>query len=355
MKCAWWFLSPLLLASAALAGCGLVGSTSQTAGSDLAVTTVAGDVGELGSSDGVGTAALFRSPSSAVAVGSTLYVVDTGNGAVRALDLATHAVSTVAVGFTNPRGIATDGTSLYVADTYAHVIQRIDLVTPGVSVFAGASGTQGSADGVGGAARFSYPYGIACDGANLYVSDTYNETVRVIVISTQNVSTLAGTAGAIGSANGTGAAARFFFPYGLAVVGTDLYVADSSNYTLRRIVISTGAVTTVAGQLGTPGTTDAAGLAAAFDQPTGIATDGSKVYIADAYNHTIRQFDPGSTQVTTIAGLPRDPGSSDGDRYAPSGVYVHKPSQLNGPFGLAETGGVLYVTDTGNQTIRRIQ
>ena len=118
----------------------------------------------------------------------------------------------------------------------------------------------GFTDGTGAAARFFWPEGITTDGMNLYVCDTYNNTIRKIVIATGAVTTLAGTAGggpfdsmgSIGAADGLGAAASFNMPEGITTDGTNLYVTDSGNDTIRKIVIATGAVTTLAGTVGSP-------------------------------------------------------------------------------------------------------
>jgi hypothetical protein len=321
----------------------------------LPVDTIAGTAGTLGSADGSGIVASFSTPEGIVGVGTSLYIADTGNGSIRKLDLNTGLVSTFATGFTNPHGITSDGTSLFLCDTGNNVIRSINLGTAAVATFAGTVGAIGSLNGAGPAAQFNSPYGIATDGTNLYVTDTYNETIRQIVIAGAAVTTLAGTALQPGSANGIGAAARFYFPHGIAVVGANLYISDYGNFTIRQLVIATGAVTTVAGQVGTPGTTDATGLAASFDQPAGLTAAGTTLSIADAYNHTIRQMDLSTFAVTTLAGLPRKPGALDGAKYSPSGVYPDAPAQFNVPVGLTALSGLLYVADAGNSVIRVIQ
>jgi DNA-binding beta-propeller fold protein YncE len=122
-----------------------------------------------------------------------------------------------------------------------------------VTTLAGAAEIKGSADGTGEKASFFWPYGITGDGTNLYVTEIFNNTIRKIVIASGVVTTLAGAAGIEGSADGTGAEARFFWPYGITSDGTNLYVVDTSNHTIRKIVITSGEVTTLevrAGSLG---------------------------------------------------------------------------------------------------------
>src|SRR5204863_356 len=132
---------------------------------------------------------------------------------------------------------------------------------PGLSLLAGGLGGPGNIDGTGAAARFAKPYGVAADGAgNLFVADNQNNTIRRIVIATGAVTTLAGTAGQYGNVDATGAAAPFNYPSGVASDGAgNLYVVDDGNDTIRKIVIATAAVTTLAGGVRQEGSTDGTG------------------------------------------------------------------------------------------------
>ncbi len=269
------------------------------------VTTLAGAADSPGSADGRGPAARFHYPSAvACDAAGNLYVADTLNNAVRMI---------------SPEGV--------------------------VSTLAGQPGTQGSADGRGPAARFAAPSGIACDAAgNLYVADTLNDTIRKITAGGV-VSTLAGAAGLPGSADGRGAAARFNQPYGIACdAGGNLYVADTANYTIRKITPE-GAVTTLAGQAGTPGGADGRGAAATFNGPAGIACDAAgNLYVTDALDNTIRKITPAAL-VTTLVGQPSAAALAVGDAAA----------SLDGPWGIArDSAGNLYVADHDDNTIRKI-
>ena len=102
-----------------------------------------------------------------------------------------------------------------------------------VTILAG-TGSSGSANGTGTSASFNNPTGITTDGTNLYVGDRDNHLIRKIVISTGVVTTVAGT-GSSGSANGTGTSASFSAPYGIAIDGTNLYVGDTDNNLIRQI------------------------------------------------------------------------------------------------------------------------
>ena len=129
--------------------------------------------------------------------------------------------------------------------------------------------------------------GITTDGTNLYVADYNNHRIRKIVISTGVVTTLAGSSPGFADDNGT--SASFNYPRGITTDGTNLYVADSSNHRIRKIVISTGVVTTLAGS--SSGNTDATGTSASFYYPLGITTDGTNLYVSDTYNHRIRKIE----------------------------------------------------------------
>jgi sugar lactone lactonase YvrE len=170
----------------------------------------------------------------------------------------------------------------------------------------------------------------------MYVADSGNSTIRKIA-SGGTVTTIAGTAGASGNADGAGAAARFNNPSNVAV-GADgtLYVTDSGNHTIRKITPA-GIVTTLAGTAGVTGNADGVGAAAQFNQPWGIAVDAAgNVYVADTENYLIRKITPAGA-VSTLAGTRGNRGAVDGDRATAS---------LLGPRGMAiDTAGNLYITD----------
>lgn len=268
-----------------------------------AVTTLAGTVGTSGSADGTGAAARFFFPLAITTDGTNLYIADTSNHTIRQISIATGAVTTLAgtagvsgstdgtgaaARFFFPHGLTTDGTNLYVVDTDNSTIRKIVIATGVVTTLAGTVGVPGSADGIGTAAQFSDSEDITTDGVNLYVADRANETIRQVVIATGVVTTLAGTAGTSGSTDGTGAAARFNNPNSITTDGTNLYVSDNNNSTIRKIVIATGVVTTLAGTVGVIGSTDGTGTAALFNGPQGITTDGQRLFIVDTSNHTLR-------------------------------------------------------------------
>src|SRR6185369_7898734 len=154
---------------------------------------------------------------------------------------------------------------------------------PRLALLAGQLGGPGNADGIGGQARFAGPRGVASDGAgNLFVADTDNHVVRKVVIATGAVTTFAGTAGSSGSADAVGVAAAFNHPSGIASDGAgNLYVADTDNSTIRRVVIASAQVSTLAGAVSTPGSTDGTGGVARFNHPAGLTFDSGALYVTD--------------------------------------------------------------------------
>jgi serine/threonine protein kinase, bacterial len=319
------------------------------------VTTLAGS-GTLGNDDGTGTAASFNYPTG-VAVDATgnVYVADTDNHKIRKITPAGIVTTLAGSGspgaqdgagtaatFRSPYGVAVDaGGNVYVADTGNN---RIRWIAPGgaVTTFAG-SGSPGSQDGTGAAASFRMPTGVAVDASgNVYVSDTDNGKIRKITPGGV-VTTLAGS-GAWGSADGAGAAASFKGPYGVAVNGGgDVFVADMFNNTIRKIAAG-GVVTTLAGS-GAQGHADGSGTAASFSWPSGVAVGaGGDVYVADLANYRIRKVTPAGG-VTTYAGSGA-PGNVNGPASAAS---------FGAPSGVAaDASGGLYVTDYAFHTVRKI-
>ncbi|MCB1167417.1 MAG: hypothetical protein KDK33_14750 [Leptospiraceae bacterium] len=266
-----------------------------------------------GDTDATGNSARFNAPGAVTTDGTNLYIAELTNNKIRKIDLSTGVVTTLAgpaegaqtsgdadgIGnsarFTSPSGITTDGTSLYVADADNNKIRKIDIGTGLVTTFAGpVAGDQspGDLDGTGNAARFSAPAAITTDGVNLYVADKGNNKIRKIVIATAEVTTIAGPAEgstSSGRTNGTGNAARFNGPAGIATDGTNLYVSDSANDVIRKVVISTAVVTQIAGNV-IYGDDDGNGVNASFHSPHGITTDGRYLYVVDKSNNKIRKI-----------------------------------------------------------------
>ena len=269
---------------------------------DGVVTTFAGSAGVPGSSDGMGSSARFNHPIGVAVDGAgNVYVADNANYAIRKITPA-GLVTTFAGGtdgfndgtgsaaqFFDPGAVAVDGSgTVYVGESSANKIRKITFDGV-VTTFAGGLAS-GSIDGTGSNAMFHGPAGVAVDGVgNVYVADTGNHTIRRIT-SSGVVTTLAGTAGSSGSADGTGSAARFNYPAGMAVDGAgNLYVVDYGNHTIRRIT-SDGQVTTIAGLVGSFTSTDGTGSDAWFQGLGGVAVDAAEIlYVADVNAFTIRK------------------------------------------------------------------
>lgn len=329
------------------------------------VSTFAGLAGGFpGSTDDTGAAARFNRPSG-VAVDSlgNAYVADTINYTIRKITAA-GAVSTLAgsplmpglvdgVGtaarFYVPAGVAVDANGVvYVADTGNHVIRKI-TGDGTVSTLAGG-GRDGTADGTGAAARFSGPGGISLDpsGLFLYVADTGNCTIRKVATDTGEATTLAGLPAGGGSADGTGTGARFFLPQGVyASGGGEVWVADTGNHLIRKVTAQ-GVVTTVAGKVQTAfgqnygGYADGTGEAALFDRPTGITRGRSLFYVTDAGSQTIRALTQAGV-VTTAAGVAYAGGNQGG---------TGSVARFNNPAGIAASSeGHLYVTSEWSSNI----
>lgn len=342
-----------------------------------AVTTVAGFSGNAGSADGTNSVARFYKPNGLVLDNAgNLYVSDTMNNTIRKVTPSgTNWVVTTlaaragggsarfadgtngAAGFDLPYGLALDSaTNLYVADGGNNSIRKLTQVGTNwvVTTPVGQGGNAGSTDGIGSAAQFRYPDGVAVDGGGkVYVADTGACTIRMVT-ATGVVTTLAGSSINSGSADGTNGAARFSSPAGLAVdTNGNVFVADTYNNTIRELSLSgtNWVVTTIAGMAGTngAGSADGTNSAALFNGPSSVAVDSAgNIYVADAHNYTIREMMPSGTNwvVTTIAGLAGTYGSADGTNSAARFFY---------PQGVAvDSAGNIYVADSDNSTIRKV-
>ncbi len=261
--------------------------------------------------------------------------------------------------FCGLHGVAVDTSGVvYVADTDCNIIRTLTRVGEDwvVDTIAGQPGAQGHADGIGPEARFRFPFGIAlAPGGGLFVADSYNSTIRQLryVGTSWIVTTIAGLAGATGSVDGIGPAARFNYPRAIAV-GPDraLYVADIGNQTIRKVMqvgSNSWNVTTFAGHAGTEGTNGGTRSDARFFNPTGIAVDSSNnVYVVDAYTvRRITQYIPEGT-VDTIAGQDRgstvDGLGTEALFSGPSGVAVDNTSTLF----VSQYGAIRKVTPVTN-------
>ena len=336
-----------------------------------AVTTLAGN-GSAGSIDGTGAAARFKAPAGITVdiAGATLYVADTNNDTIRAVTTGGGVVTTFAgfagtaawlddpttptnARFNGPAGITMDAAgNLYIADTQNSVIRVISTIGA-VTTLAG-DGTFGYQDGIGTGSRFGGPTALAVDSAGtaVYVADQGSQTIRAVTTTALGVNgivtTLAGTNNITGWTDATGSSARFYTPTGIATDGTTVYVADLTTSLIRAVTASSGAVVTYAGNIGGRGALDAStGAAARFDNSHGVASDSAgNLYVADWGNNTIRMITPAGV-VTTVAG---QAGVAAGFKDA-----TGTAARFNSPRSVAtDASGNVYVADSLNRVIRMI-
>ncbi|MDR2675978.1 MAG: IPT/TIG domain-containing protein [Opitutaceae bacterium] len=290
------------------------------------------------------------------------YIADNGKGA----PVASDAVALAVLDNVTPGPVAlvvTGEGDLYTADDSLHIIQRITGLTAGggtAGLFAGAPGTAGAGDGAGAAAFFNQPSGLAAGGGTLFVADTGNNAIRA-VDAAGGVTRWAGLTGSDdpavdGSRAPYGAGlptARFGGPAALALASDGvMYAADSRAHAIRRIWAN-GKVDTIAGKLGTPGAADraAASAVAQFQKPTGLARDEAEenLYVADTGNHTIRKINLAGAnpvfRVSTLAGMAGDAAWADRNGGA---------ARFHSPRGMVVIGGTLYIADTGNNAVRAV-
>ncbi len=317
------------------------------------VTTFAGSI--RGYADGAGSEALFINPDAiAVNTNGNLCVADSGNHKIR--EITPSGFVTTITGSTSgfadsiniitpPKFAAPDSVVLdssgnvYVADTNNHKIRKI---TPSGVVSTLAGSTQGDTDGTGIAAQFNYPTGIAIDvSGNLYVAENNNSKIRKI---TPNgvVTTYAGLGGG-GYLDGPVSVAQFSGPMGIAIDATgNMYVSDMFNHKVRKITPD-GIVSTLAGS--TIGYADGTGTAAKFNQPAAITVDrNGNVYVADSENSAVRKITPNGV-ATTLEG-------------SPIGLYANvngiKSEFLDTEGVVVDASGNVFVSDYGNNRIMEI-
>ena len=315
--------------------------------------------GSAAFTNGPGVAASFSGPKG-VAIDSSgiAYVADVANHRVRQIVMSTGAVTTLAgsgtaastdgtgtaAAFSGPASLALDGLgNLYVTDTGAHRIRKVVLATQVVTTMAG-TGAAAFLDGIGIIAAFNNPQGIACDAnGNAYVADTDNRRIRKVVLSSGAVTTLAGTSDVITS-NGVGSNAGFVGPRSVVVdaSGTLLFVSDGNK--IRQIVIATQTVSLLAGTTSDNGD-DGSGTTATFNVPWGLGVDAiGNLFVADLYK--IRKVVIATKEVTTLAG---SAAAAWSDGFGTNAAFSR-------PAGLAmDARGNMLVADSGNHRVRVLQ
>ena len=288
--------------------------------------------GESGLIDGIAEVARFSHPQGMAVTGDSLYVADTGNHAVRRVDLETCSVATVAGDghqdhernsapgpiagrrLNSPWDIESVHGVLFVAMAGSHQIFGIDATGDFIAGHAG-SGEEDHVDGPLLAAALAQPSGLTTDGESLFVADSEVSSVRSVSLDPRggHVRTVVGKGlFDFGDVDGVGDRVRLQHPMGVAYADGTLYVADTFNHKVKAIELSTRRVTTLAGN-GRRGLEDGRGPRARFHEPSGLSVCGSKLYVADTNNHAIRVIERATGHVSTLAFTER---SGPGRRFA---------------------------------------
>lgn len=283
-----------------------------------AISTLAGtdQTGMPVSEDGTFAAAKFSQPADAALGGTVLYVFDYVSTRVRTLDFLTSTVGTLAgssSGFTDGTaaaaqfgsawGLTVLGSTVYVADTQNHAIRAVTSAGVVTTLAGGGLLNSGFVDDTGTAARFLNPHGICVEGGDLYVTDRGNRAIRKVTTAGVVTTLSGGNSGGGPAEDGPAETARFTeLLFGIVGDGAgNLYVSDNNG--IRRVATSDGAVTTVAGLPDAPaGFVNATGTAARFSMPRGLAYSNGSLYIVDGANHVIRRLVVSTGVVTTYAG-----------------------------------------------------
>ena len=340
------------------------------------ISTVAGVAGQRNYSGdgGPAVAAALNDPSGeAVDAQGNLFIADNENNVVREVNALTGVITTVAgipgqSGYSgdggqataamleSPNDVAVDNHgNLFIADNGVDVIREVNLSTGIITTVAGVAYNSDSSGDGGQAtsAEIGSPYGVAVDGqGHLFIADDENAVVREVNLSTGKISTVAGTGTEGLSGNGGPAtSAMLDSPVYLAVDGQGhLFIADSGNHDIREVNLSTGIISTVAGN-GTSGSSGDGGQAtsAELSNPQGVAVDGQgNLYIADTSNQVIRIVNLAKGVISTYAGIAPHSGSSGDNGPATA-------ARLSQPEGLAvDSQGDLFIADAFNDLIRRV-
>ncbi|MCS6926649.1 MAG: NHL repeat-containing protein, partial [Candidatus Binatia bacterium] len=297
----------------------------------IVITTKTGRVldvagtGEEGAVDGTFDQATFNHPQGMALDGEVLYVADTQNHLLRRLDLQARTVTTIAgtgqqalgryrrgpgreVALSSPWDLVVENGTLYIAMAGPHQIWAMDLRTGEIGPYAG-SGREGRVDGPLLEAALAQPSGITSDGTSLYVADSEASAIRAVSLQPRgHVSTIVGLdLFEFGDRDGQGEMVRLQHPLGIVHHQGVLYVADTYNHKIKEVGPTLRAAVTFLGT-GTPGWRD--GYPAQFYEPGGVSVADGKLYIADTNNHAIRVADLHTKHVTTLQLSGLTPGES---------------------------------------------
>lgn len=296
--------------------------------------------GAIGAMDGDYGTAQFNHPQGMALVGDMLYIADTENHLIRAVDLTAERVTTVVGTGEQARFRATGGDALttpinspwdltycddmlYIAMAGPHQIWAYCAAAQRVDVYAG-SGAEARVDGPLPESAFAQPSGITTDGANLYIADSETSSIRQIDRETGRVTTLAGEdLFEFGDVDGSGAHVRLQHPLGVEYLDGALLIADTYNHKIKRLDLATQSVTTLAGT-GKPGTDD--GTPGALYEPGGLSVSSNATFIADTNNHLLRRLDLTTGALTTLP-VRETAAADDTDEFFPALETIPVPAQ----------------------------
>ncbi len=277
--------------------------------------------------------ARFQNLEGIITDGKYLYVADKSNHRIRKIildsgettTLAGNGIASLVDGFgssasvRSPEFITTDGLNIYVLDLIGYAIRKINLTSSQVSTIISSSLISGSK-------------GILIANNNLYTTDNTNKAIRRVNLSTGIITTIVTTNISLSS------------PKGMTIIGSDIYMIDANR--ILKMSIGLWAVSIFAG--GNSGFIDGIGSSSAFNNPEGITTDGSNLYISDSGNHAIRKVALTNANVTTLAGT-----ASLSSGYSNSSNYGN--ALFDSPGGITSDGTALYLADRNNNCVRKIR
>ncbi len=289
----------------------------------IVVTTLDGEVqevigkGEIGLDDGKFETATFNHPQGMALDGQTLYVADTENHALRRVDLVKRTVTTIAgtgeqsrqfnasgvgtnVELNSPWDVVAHSGYLYIAMAGPHQLWKMNLESGEIGPYAG-SGREARIDGPLSQAALAQPSGLTTDGRRLYFADSEVSSIRSADLNPDGrVETIVGEdLFEFGDRDGTGSQVRLQHPLGVVYDNGILYVADTYNNKIKKVVPQTKSAVTLLGT-GRAGLLDGDGKSAEFDEPAGVSIAAGKLYIADTNNHVIRVADLTTKKVATL-------------------------------------------------------
>lgn len=287
---------------------------------DGAVRSIIGS-GQAGSADGAFAACQFNQPQGLLLSGETLYIADTENHLLRAADLRSGQVTTIAgtgkqallesgapsksspalmTALSSPWDLTLIGTKLFVAMAGSHQIWMYEITTGQIEVHAG-NAHESLLDGPAWKANLAQPSGLTQDGKTIFFADSETSSIRYVgADKDSSVTTIVGEGlFEFGDRDGVGNDVRLQHPLGVAFVEGKLYICDSYNHKIKVVDPTDRSVKTVAGD-GKPGFADGKNDGSSFSEPGGLTALGNKLFIADTNNHAIRVLDLHSLTVSTL-------------------------------------------------------